>query len=103
MVLKKAHEPRNIDTAIVAVAQLMQPCMPEVLLVQAIKALTKFRIDKRQIQSRIIFLESNGFLWSRTDKQLLVTPSGFMLSKSSMSSKERDKYRLYLLNNSRYK
>jgi hypothetical protein len=59
--------------------------------------------DKRRLRSRLGALEREGFLWSRTDKQLLVTPKGYLLSKMSLSPKERDKFRLLLLNKSRYK
>ena len=101
--MKQASDLRNVDTAIVAVAQLIQPCQLDALIAQAKAVLRESTLDKRQIRSRINLLETSGYLWSRSDKLILVTPKGYVLSKASIAPEERDKFRLLLLNKSRYK
>ena len=101
--LKKPNDIRNVDSVIVSMAQMIQPCEPNKLAVQTKATLRELNMTKKQIQSRINSLEASGFLWSRVDKLMIVTPKGNLLSKGSMPPKERDKFRLLLLNKAYYK
>jgi len=101
--LKSDQNLRNVDAAIVAVAQLIQPCQLDALATQAKTMLGELNLDKREFKSRINGLVKVGHLWSRSDGQLLLAPKAYDLSKASLPPKERDKLRLLLLNNSRYK
>jgi hypothetical protein len=93
----------NVDGAILAMAQLVQPCESKELLLRVRPLVPLAEFDQRQLRSRLVVLQREGFLWARADKQLLVTPKGHTLSKMSLSPKDRDKFRLLLLNKSRYK
>ena len=101
--MKKDQDLRNVDAAILAVAQLIQPCQLDALVAQAKEMLHELDLNKRQLKSRINELLKGGYLWPRSDKHLLLAPKGYDLSKASLPPKERDKFRLLLLNKSRYK
>lgn len=93
----------NADAAILSVAQLIQPCNEDGLAAQARATLKELGLDKRQVVGRIKNLLSGGYLWARSDALLLLTPKGDDIAKASLSPKQRDKFRLLLLNKERYK
>ena len=101
--MKQELNLHNIDAAILSVAQLIQPCDPEGLVKQTKLMLKHLKLDKRQIASRIKAMLQEGYLWSRSDKMLLLTPRGYDIGQASLSSKDRDKFRLLLLNKAHYK
>jgi len=100
--LKQDQELLNVDAAILSVAQLIQPCKSDGLATQAKAMLHEVSLNKRQIVGRIKALLNGGFLWSRSDEFLIVTPKGYDISKASLTPKERDKIRLLLLNKAHY-
>ena len=101
--MKSDPDLRNVDAAILAVAQLIQPCPLDALVAQAKTMLHELDLNKRQIKSRISELVKQGYLWPRSDELFLLALKGYDHSKASMTPKERDKFRLLLLNKSRYK
>ena len=101
--MKKIGDLRNVDSAIVAVTQLIQPCLPDEVVAQAKAILGKSAMSKQQVLSRISSLNASGFLWFRADNRILVTPTGSVLAQESMPPRERDKFRLLHLNKLRYK
>lgn len=70
---------------------------------EAKRLLREVRFTKQQFTSRINALVKSGYLWPRVDGLLLLTPAGHDLSKASLPPKERDKFRLLILNSIRYK
>jgi hypothetical protein len=101
--LNRNAGPVNVDAAILSVAQFVQPCQSDALAKEAKKSLREVRFTKQQIASRINALIKGGYLWSRSDGLLLLTPAGHDLSKASLPPKERDKFRLLILNSMHYK
>jgi hypothetical protein len=101
--LKRSSGPVNVDAAILSVAQFVQPCQSDALATEAKKSLHQVRFTKQQMTSRINALVKGGYLWSRSDGLLILTPAGHELSKASLPPKERDKFRLLILNSMRYK
>ncbi len=98
------HRPLiNVDAAILSVAQLIQPCSEDGLVTQVRAMLKELGLQKQQILTRIKALLSGGYLWARSDALLLLTPKGYHIAKASLNPKERDKFRLLLLNKERYK
>lgn len=103
MLLKQKLGPLNVDTVILSVAQLIQPCDLDGLTKQARGMLQEVKLNKRQAAARIKALLNAGYLWSRSDGFLILTPKGFNISKASLSPRDRDKFRLLLLNKLHYK
>lgn len=101
--MRQERELLNVDAAILSVAQLIQPCKSDGLATRAKDMLREVSLTKGQISTRIKALLETGYLWSRSDEFLLLTPKGYDVSRASLPPKERDKFRLLLLNKARYK
>lgn len=91
------------DTSLLAALQLIQPANAMEMFEFAKESGLVARTSQKRIGARLSKLCSGGYLWETGDNRYVVTPLGSALAAASMKSRDRDKFRLLILNGSRRK
>ena len=92
-----------IDATILAFASLLQPTNEKEVFAHAKKTFLNDVLDRASFRNHFERLAREAFLWQTAAGKYVVTPKGDLLARRSLARKERDKLRLLILNERRYK
>jgi len=92
-----------IDATILAFAGLLQPTNAKEVFSFAKGTFLREVLNKTTFDRHFERLAKEAFLWQTATGEYVVTPKGDLLARRSLQRKERDKLRLLILNERRYK
>ena len=92
-----------IDATILALAGLIQPTSARDVYSFAKGTFLRKVLNKTTFERHFERLAKEAFLWQTATGEYVVTPKGDLLARRSLQRKERDKLRLLILNERRYK
>jgi hypothetical protein len=92
-----------IDAALLSLVQLIQPASQTEIFEEAQGTIVLKILSKEEVTLHLRRLEKDRFLLRATNDRFIVAPKSYDLLVRSLPAKERDKARLFFLNEQRYK